>query len=120
MDNDRRWPVMSEEELVDLCECVMCADNLDASVAQRFLDRAACDHGFTDWIDAFHSTGTGRRQYRCIDCLQDCRTKICSKCGSSQGVVRKGKKHDHHWSRRIINTLECKICGEIKDSAKEN
>jgi hypothetical protein len=53
-------------------------------------------------------------KYRCIMCMQDCETNYCPRCESNFSVVDSTKPHSHHWSRRTINSVECKICGKVE------
>jgi uncharacterized Zn finger protein len=45
--------------------------------------------------------------------MKDTPTLICPNCGCSDNVVDKNAPHRCHWSRKTINTLECKVCGKV-------
>lgn len=49
---------------------------------------------------------------RCIWCCKDTKTDPCENCGSDQ-VCDPNKPHVHHWSRRTIITMECKVCDKV-------
>lgn len=52
-------------------------------------------------------------KYRCILCCKDSDTDPCQHCGNKYALYIKGEKHDCHWSRRTISTMECKICDRV-------
>ena len=51
---------MSKAELSDLCELLMCSDPDPTATpgcldrVKKFADTQAREHGYTDWIDAYH------------------------------------------------------------------
>ena len=47
---------------------------------------------------------------RCLWCGRDTKSAPCEHCGSDQ-VCDRTKPHSPHWSRKSIQTVECKICG---------
>ena len=57
---------MSKSELNDLCELLMCSDPDPTSTpgclerVKRFADTHAREHGYTDWIDAYHQAAPAR------------------------------------------------------------
>lgn len=53
-------------------------------------------------------------EYRCIWCMQDCDSEICPRCKHGDQVYKKNAGHVCQWSRLTINSVECKICGQIK------
>jgi hypothetical protein len=52
-------------------------------------------------------------RYRCTLCMRDCEESTCDKCGQSHKIHRKGMDHAHEWSRRTIDSMECKACQKI-------
>mgnify|MGYP001602384043 CR=1 FL=1 len=52
-------------------------------------------------------------KYRCIWCMKDTFTNPCEFCGNSDHIYIKGAKHTCHWSRKTINSMECKICERV-------
>jgi hypothetical protein len=60
---------------------------------------------------------------KCIWCYTKGYFTICPKCKSEDMVVDMDAKHDHHWSRKTINSVECKQCEKViswQDYAKGN
>lgn len=53
------------------------------------------------------------RPFRCTWCMKDTNETPCEHCHSDASVVDPKLPHTHHWSRKTINTLECKICQKI-------
>ncbi len=49
-------------------------------------------------------------RYRCTFCGGDCWEETCPRCGHSDAVFDKRAPHRCEWSRKTINTVECKIC----------
>jgi hypothetical protein len=53
---------MTKEELNALCNLLMVCDpwptcERDLDLLHQYADRVSRDHGFTDWIDAYHRMG---------------------------------------------------------------
>lgn len=53
------------------------------------------------------------KKYRCTWCCKDSSTSPCEYCKSDSSIYVKGEKHICDWSRKTINTMECKICDRV-------
>lgn len=60
------------------------------------------------------ATTTMKQQYRCTWCGRDCAKLFCDHCGCDFNVVDRSLPHTHEWSRKTINSVECKICDEVR------
>lgn len=50
---------------------------------------------------------------RCTWCCKDTKTKPCEHCGNDMTVVDPKSPHLHEWSRRTIDSVECKQCDKV-------
>ena len=53
-------------------------------------------------------------RYRCTWCGRDWMVPFCGHCNSEGNVVDTSLPHRHQWSRKTINSVECKICDEVQ------
>jgi len=53
------------------------------------------------------------KELRCTWCMKDVPSSPCPHCGNDYTVVDKNAPHHHEWSRRTINTMECKQCEKV-------
>lgn len=54
------------------------------------------------------------KPYRCTWCMKDTISIPCQHCQISIGIVDPDAEHEHQWSRKTINTVECKVCGLVR------
>jgi hypothetical protein len=45
--------------------------------------------------------------------MKDVPSSPCPFCGNASAVVEKSAPHVHEWSRRTINSMECKQCEKV-------
>lgn len=53
-----------------------------------------------------------KAKWRCTWCCKDTEgNKPTCSCGNDHAVIDRMRPHHPHWSRKTINTVECKVCG---------
>jgi len=55
-------------------------------------------------------------KYKCLMCMQFCESNYCSRCKSDSNVCDTTLPHAHHWSRKSLYEVECKICGIVQST----
>jgi len=92
-------------------------DGIDWHIAcHDGIEHVAQNHGV--WPDDADTTMILREKhnpdfkFRCTWCMHDVNGPTCPHCGP-QMVRRKDAPHDCEWSRKTINTVECKVCGKV-------
>ena len=53
--------------------------------------------------------------FRCTWCGRDNGDdgKECAACANTSTLIDRTKRHSPHWSRRTMNTVECKVCDRV-------
>ena len=59
-------------------------------------------------------------KYICTWCCKPTKTLICPRCKCDDNVMDANKPHTHQWSRKTINSIECKVCGVVQRSNETN
>ena len=48
--------------------------------------------------------------------MQACEKNYCPRCKSNLNVFDANTPHNHQWSRKTINSMECKIYGIVQSA----